>query len=57
MSEISRRDLIKMGLMGGVAGTISNLVEATDVDYEDIRKLVNKVPTTCGVGCHPRIKL
>lgn len=32
-------------------------IEATDVDYENIRKMVNKVPTTCGIGCHPKIKL
>ena len=32
-------------------------IEATDIDYENIREMVNKVPTTCGIGCHPKIKL
>ncbi len=32
-------------------------IEASDVDYEEIRKMVNEVPTTCGIGCHPKIKL
>jgi hypothetical protein len=37
-------------IMGG-------FIEASDFDYEHIRQLINKVPTTCGVGCHPKIKL
>jgi phosphonate transport system substrate-binding protein len=28
-----------------------------DSDYEAIRKMINKVPETCGIGCHPRIRL
>lgn len=32
-------------------------VEADDLDYEGIRKMINDVPKTCGMGCHPRIKL
>ncbi len=32
-------------------------IEAGDLDYEHIRKLINKVPTTCGVGCHPKLRL
>jgi phosphonate transport system substrate-binding protein len=32
-------------------------VEASDTDYEHIRKIINNIPTTCGIGCHPRIKL
>jgi phosphonate transport system substrate-binding protein len=32
-------------------------VEAADFDYEHIRRIINKIPTTCGAGCHPKIKL
>jgi len=32
-------------------------IEADDFDYEHIRQLINKVPSSCGVGCHPKIKL
>jgi phosphonate transport system substrate-binding protein len=32
-------------------------IEAQDADYEHIRQLINKVPITCGRGCHPKIRL
>jgi phosphonate transport system substrate-binding protein len=32
-------------------------IEASDADYEHIRKMINDIPTTCGIGCHPKIKL
>jgi len=32
-------------------------IEAADSDYRHIRKLINDVPKTCGVGCHPKITL
>ena len=32
-------------------------IEANDDDYENIRKMINDVPTTCGIGCHPKLKL
>lgn len=32
-------------------------IEAKDSDYEGIRKMINDVPKTCGLGCHPKIKL
>ena len=31
--------------------------EASDADYEHSRKLINDIPKTCGMGCHPKIKL
>ncbi len=31
--------------------------EASDKDYEEIRRKINAVPKTCGRGCHPNIKL
>jgi len=32
-------------------------VTAKDSDYERIRELINNVPRTCGMGCHPKLKL
>lgn len=32
-------------------------IEASDSDYEHIRQLINKVPSTCGRGCHPKMQL
>jgi len=29
-------------------------VAATDADYGQIREMINKVPLTCGRGCHPK---
>lgn len=31
--------------------------EASDFDYEHIRKMINDVPKSCGRGCHPNIQL
>jgi len=36
--------------MGGFA-------EADDFDYAHIRKMINNVPKSCGLGCHPKIHL
>jgi phosphonate transport system substrate-binding protein len=32
-------------------------IEARDSDYQAIRDLINNVPETCGMGCHPKIRL
>ena len=32
-------------------------IEARDSDYQGIRDMINNVPKTCGMGCHPKIKL
>jgi phosphonate transport system substrate-binding protein len=32
-------------------------MEASDLDYEHIRKMINDVPKSCGLGCHPNIQL
>jgi phosphonate transport system substrate-binding protein len=32
-------------------------VEASDSDYQHIRKIINQIPTSCGKGCHPKLKL
>ncbi len=29
-------------------------IAASDADYADIREMINKVPLTCGKGCHPK---
>ncbi|UCE79008.1 MAG: phosphate/phosphite/phosphonate ABC transporter substrate-binding protein [Nitrospiraceae bacterium] len=31
-------------------------IAARDSDYEHIRRMINAVPTGCGIGCHPKIK-
>jgi phosphonate transport system substrate-binding protein len=31
--------------------------EAGDEDYGHIRRMINDVPNSCGIGCHPKIKL
>jgi phosphonate transport system substrate-binding protein len=30
-------------------------VSASDADYSGVRKMINDVPTTCGIGCHPQL--
>jgi len=35
----------------------NGFTEATDGDYRGIRSKINAVPQTCGIGCHPKIKL
>ena len=35
----------------------SGFTEVSDDDYADIRTKINAVPQTCGMGCHPKIKL
>lgn len=29
-------------------------ISASDADYSGIRKMINDVPVTCGMGCHPK---
>ena len=29
-------------------------IAASDADYAEIRQMINKVPLTCGIGCHPK---
>lgn len=35
----------------------NGFTEATDKDYADIRSKINAIPQTCGIGCHPKMKL
>ncbi len=35
----------------------NGFTEATDKDYGGIRAKINAVPQTCGMGCHPKLKL
>ncbi len=32
-------------------------VKARDNDYAGIRRMINSIPRTCGMGCHPKIRL
>ncbi len=32
-------------------------IEASDLDYEHIRVMINDIPKSCGLGCHPNIQL
>ncbi len=32
-------------------------IEASDLDYVHIRQMINDIPNTCGLRCHPKIKL
>lgn len=32
-------------------------VQAEDLVYEGVRRMINDVPKTCGIGCHPKIEL
>ncbi len=44
------REVLKMldvDLQGG-------FVAASDIDYVQIRQMINRVPLTCGKGCHPK---
>jgi phosphonate transport system substrate-binding protein len=35
----------------------NGFTEASDGDYEGVRSQINAVPKTCGLGCHPKIRL
>lgn len=35
----------------------NGFIEASDSDYAGIRTKINAVPQTCGMGCHPKIRL
>ncbi len=35
----------------------NGFTKATDSDYADVRAKINAVPRTCGLGCHPKIRL
>jgi ABC-type phosphate/phosphonate transport system substrate-binding protein len=30
-------------------------VAASDADYFEIRNMINEVPKTCGIDCHPKV--
>ncbi len=57
LSNISKTDGGKAVLKKLDPGFRGGFVEARDADYEGIRKLINDVPNTCGLGCHPKIHL
>jgi phosphonate transport system substrate-binding protein len=65
VAESVKRALL--GLPGTVAGKEvlgkldpelrEGFVQAEDHVYEDVRRMINDVPKTCGIGCHPKIEL
>ena len=36
---------------------MGGFTEVDDFDYAHIRKMINNIPKTCGLGCHPKIQL
>ncbi|MBE9503857.1 MAG: phosphate/phosphite/phosphonate ABC transporter substrate-binding protein [Proteobacteria bacterium] len=36
---------------------MGGFTEADDFDYAHIRKMINSIPQSCGLGCHPKIQL
>jgi phosphonate transport system substrate-binding protein len=36
---------------------MGGFTEADDFDYEHIRNMINDIPKSCGMGCHPKIQL
>jgi phosphonate transport system substrate-binding protein len=36
---------------------MGGFTEADDFDYEHIREMINDIPKSCGLGCHPKIQL
>jgi phosphonate transport system substrate-binding protein len=36
---------------------MGGFTEADDFDYVHIRKMINDVPKSCGLGCHPKMQL
>jgi hypothetical protein len=49
-NEMGRSVLQKLDpdLQGG-------FVSASDADYFEIRNMINDVPKTCGIDCHPKV--
>jgi phosphonate transport system substrate-binding protein len=54
MSKTEKGRAVLKKLDSGLRG---GFIEAQDEDYAIIRKMINDVPKTCGIGCHPKIKL
>jgi phosphonate transport system substrate-binding protein len=36
---------------------MGGFIETDDFDYAHIRKMINNIPKSCGLGCHPKIQL
>jgi len=57
LSGISKTDKGRAVLNKLDPGFRGGFIAAQDSDYEGIRKMINDVPKTCGLGCHPKIHL
>lgn len=56
--ELNPDDRTQQKVLRGLDDDLKNgFTEASDKDYAGIRDKINAVPETCGMGCHPRIKL
>lgn len=65
VAESVKRALLDLGGSEAGRGVLEKLdpelrrgfVLAGDHIYEDVRRMINDVPKTCGIGCHPKIEL
>ncbi len=65
VAESVRKSLLDLGKTGKGKEVLKKLdpefrkgfVRAEDHIYEDVRRMINDVPKTCGIGCHPKIEL
>ncbi|MBF0459247.1 MAG: phosphate/phosphite/phosphonate ABC transporter substrate-binding protein [Nitrospirae bacterium] len=56
--ELNPRDSNDQKILSRLDDDFRNgFIEASDKNYEEIRKKINAVPQTCGMGCHPKIRL
>lgn len=64
--ENIRKALLELTPQNGISQNVlrrldedykNGFIEASDKDYGDIRSKINAVPQTCGMGCHPKIRL
>ena len=63
--ETIRKELIRLNMTQEGKRVLKKLdsefrggfVPATDADYDNIRKMINGVPTGCGIRCHPKMTL
>jgi phosphonate transport system substrate-binding protein len=65
VAESVKRALLALGRTEAGKGVLEKLdpelrrgfVQAEDHIYEGVRRMINDVPKTCGIGCHPKIEL
>lgn len=56
--ELNPNDTMHRAILSRLDDELKNgFTSASDEDYAGIRKKINAVPRTCGIGCHPKLKL